>query len=200
MLKAAVLSTVMTLTSPLIGAKAPHCDGMELSGEQARVPAQQEVHFPKLENYLDMNCYQLNDKNSQDEFIVFFRKEMKALNSDICSIVKDEDDQLSSQAERKNIGLGTFSKMVEVHFNDFIYEKKLNHYQDLDCQSLMNTKSNDSFVRYFAENMKSEGINLCQDGGEFMMDDDRSQAEMPIGRGTISKLVELHFEQFTYSR
>lgn len=207
MLKAVVLSAVMTLSSPLpVDAKAPHCDGGELTAEQSRVPAQnaQGKQFPKIDDYLDMNCKQLTDENSKDEFIIFFRKEMKSLNPDLCSIVTDEsyEDQFASQAERKTIGLGTFSKLVEVHFNDFIYDKKLSHYQDLDCHSLMNSDSHDAFVRHFAQKMEEEGINLCssQNEREVGFDDDRSQAEMPIGRGTISKMVEIYYEQYHYSQ
>jgi hypothetical protein len=179
---------------------------MEISSEQERIPAQnnQGPNFPKLDDYLDMNCQQLTDEKSKDEFIRFFRKELKSINPEICSIVTDEaynEDQLASQAERKTIGLGTFSKLVEVHFNDYIYDVKLNHYQDLPCSDLMVVNSKDSFIKYFSQKMDEEQIKLCDNGVDYMrdMDEDRSQAEMPIGEGTRSKIIEIYYEQFHYS-
>ncbi|MCR9203636.1 MAG: hypothetical protein NXH75_03600 [Halobacteriovoraceae bacterium] len=201
-----LMSFIVLISSSNLEAKAPHSDGMEISSEQERIPAQnnQGPNFPKLDDYLDMNCQQLTDEKSKDEFIRFFRKELKSINPDICSIVTDEaydEDQLASQAERKTIGLGTFSKLVEVHFNDYIYDVKLNHYQDLACSDLMVVNSKDSFIKYFSQKMDEEQIKLCDNGVDYMrdMDEDRSQAEMPIGEGTRSKIIEIYYEQFHYS-
>ncbi len=165
-----------------------------------RVPAQ--IGIPNFDIYLDMNCSQLTNESSKDEFVQFFIRSSKEIHPDICSIVKEEmDTDLDIiQSEKETIGLGTFSHMVEAHFNDFISQKRLSLYQDMNCEELTDEKSNDEFIRYFSRSLKTDGVDLCGNMGSVEMDSDLGQVQMPIGRGTYSKLIETYYDSFLYGQ
>ncbi len=196
-------------------AKAPISEGGPIGNPndgsiKKRIPAQvQGVQIAKpLEHYMDMECQQLVNGNSKDEFIRYFTREVYELNSNFCSMVGvshdpyGEEDQDFSQAERRTIGLGTFSKLLEGHYNEFIYNKRLEHYQDLDCQTMMNRNSNDEFIRFFAEQMMVINDSLCDklevNSSQLGEDSDMAQAERPIGQGTWSKIIEESYHEFNY--
>lgn len=162
---------------------------------------------PPLDHYMDMDCHQLVNKNSKDEFIRYFTKEVGRLNENFCSIVgesfENEGDDMS-QSERRTIGMGTFSKLLEDHYNDFVYDKRLEYYQDLDCHSMTNRQSDDAFIRFFAQQMMEINENLCDsmasNSGIDSSKEDRdfAQADRPIGEGTWSKLIEESYHEFNY--
>ena len=192
-----------------ISAKAPHTDDFGgKDSDKKRIPAAADSkvseQIKSFDNYMDMSCRQLVDKNSDDSFIRFFRERSKDIHEDICSIVGSpvmEEEMGLAQAERRMIGMGTFSNLLEAHYNEYVYEKGLQIYQDLDCKTMMDTTSNDSFIRFFANSMAEINVKLCDDleiGSSQEMDNDISQAQRPIGLGTYSKLIETYYHDFHY--
>lgn len=175
-----------------------------------RHPAQvQGMQIAKpLDQYLDMDCQQLVNKNSKDEFIRYFTREVSLLNENFCSIVGEsfqtEGDDMA-QSERRMIGMGTFSKLLESHYNEFVYDKRLEYYQDLDCHNMMNRNSDDAFIRFFAQQMMEINENLCDsmvgagtDQSRYGEEQDFAQADRPIGQGTWSKIIEESYHEFNY--
>lgn len=203
----AMIFSLASMAKAPIFETGPGSSGPKDGPVKKRIPAQvQGTQVAKpLDQYLDMNCNELVDKNSKDEFIRYFTREVSQLNSDFCSIVGEEsfsEDQDFSQAERRMIGMGTFSKLLEGHYNEFIFDKKLEHYQDLDCHTMMNRQSDDAFIRYFAEQMMDINQSLCDQmensHSKMGEDGDVAQADRPIGEGTWSKLIEESYHEFNY--
>lgn len=185
---------LMLLSVSSIFAKAP----MWEDSSPKRIPAQ--VGLPTLDRYLDLNCHELTDEKSQDEFIRYFSRASKEVHPNICSIVKEEMEMDSDvvQSEKETIGLGTFSHMVEAHFNEFIIQKRLTVYQDMDCVELIQKDTQDGFLHYLRSSLSEDGIDLCANIGDVDGDSDQAQATMPIGRGTYSKVIESYYESFLY--
>lgn len=184
-------------------AKAPVSEGTNPK-ERHPAGASHMESLPQFEQYMDMTCESLVNKNSKDEFIIFFRNRTKEIHTDICSIVGDVptfEDQDLAQSEMKMIGRGSFSNLLEGHFNEFIHDKKLSIYQNLDCKKMTNIDSSDGFIRFFAAQMAEINIKLCDDLGlDQTMDSDISQAESPIGRGTYSKLIETYYDEYHHGQ
>jgi hypothetical protein len=204
-LKPCVLFVFSLFVCASVTAKAPLPDGMDDSKKKRQPAAAEHMEsLPQFENYLDMDCHSLVDKDSNDEFIVYFRKKSLEIHSNICSIVGDtssyEDDDIA-QAEKKTIGRGSFSNLLEAHFNEFLHDKKLSIYQNLDCKTMTNRNSSDGFIRFFAAQMAEINVHLCDDlNFDQPMDSDVSQARSPIGRGTYSKLIEASYDDFNYGQ
>ena len=200
---------LMTLFSFTVGARAPHTDDFGgKDGDKKRIPAATESvvteRIKSFGHYMDLSCRQLVDAQSQDEFISYFRVKSKDIHEDICSIVGSpviEEEMDLAQAERRMIGLGTFSNLLEAHYNEFVYERGLEIYQNLDCKKMMDRNSNDGFIRFFANAIAEINVKLCDDleiGSSQEMDNDMSQAERPIGLGTYSKLIETYYHDYHY--
>lgn len=200
------LIVLLTFLSLSTWAKAPHTD--EIGGtRKSRLPAAADKvseQIKPFEHYMDKSCRELVDTQSQDGFIKYFREKSKDIHKDICSIVGDyvmEEEMDVSQAERRLIGMGTFSNLLEAHYNEYVYEKGLEIYQNLDCKTMMDKYSDDGFIRYFATQMAEINAHLCDFldfGSSQGMDNDRSQAEGPIGQGTYSKLIENYYQEYHY--
>ncbi len=164
-----------------LGAKAPIWE--DSGKEQKRKPAQSDLKLPSIDRYLDMSCFELTNELSADEFVRYFSRVAKSEYSDLCSLVKEDQDMDSdiSQSERESIGLGTFSRLVEGHFDEFILSKRLTHYQDLSCETLQREETSDKFISFLREELKRDGGDLCK-----------------VGLGTKSKVVEVYFDAFLY--
>lgn len=80
----------------------------------------------QLDHYQSLNCAQLVDKKSHDEFVQFFRGYADQLNPELCDYVRPYglEDSDESQAARNSIGMGTFSKIVEDAFNDYYFSHR----------------------------------------------------------------------------
>lgn len=199
---------MMILISFSVSARAPHTDDFGTKdSDKKRIPAAESRVSESLkafDHYMHMSCRQLTDKNSDDSFIRFFREKSIEVHDDICSIVGEthiEEDMDLAQVERSMIGLGTFSNLLEANYNEYAYEKGLEIYQNLDCQTMMDRGSNDAFIRFFANAMAEINVRLCDEmevGASVGMDSDISQAQAPIGLGTYSKLIESHYHDFHY--
>ena len=164
-----------------LGAKAPIWE--DSGKEQKRRPAQSDLKLPSIDRYLDMSCFELTDEKSDDEFVLYFSRVAKEFD-DLCSLVKEDQEMDSdiSQSERESIGLGTFSRLVEGHFNEFISHKKsLAYYQDLSCEALQSKTSSDKFISFIRDQIQKDGGDLCR-----------------VGLGTKSKVVEILFDAFNY--
>lgn len=77
----------------------------------------------RLDYYQSLNCYQLTDAKSEDGFIRFFRGVVTKRNPQLCDLVGPFQDMDSDVAEatKPTIGLGTFSNMVEVYFDEYVW-------------------------------------------------------------------------------
>lgn len=197
-MKGLVLTVLMFNVTAAV-AKAPVLTyGSQL---QKRYPAQYSE--ASVDKYLDMSCYDFYDESSNDEFVKFFRKELDKLRLNFCDIVFDDfrEEDERAQYERENVGLGTFSKLLETHYQEFTFQKKLDYYQSRSCDELTDKNSKDEFVKFFRGYTSDLNPNFCDyvqvDG--FEMDSDISQAERDtIGQGTFSKIIEDSFSEYYY--
>lgn len=169
-----------------------------------RVPAQMhgEFKFPILNEYMNQGCYDLLtfvEGEKTDMFKVYL---LKNLGSDFCDQVREGHggiDDETSQADREYTGMGTFSKIIEIHYNGYLENELLPFYHDQTCEHMMNPNSDDRFIRYFAREVQKVNKNICEDirkGHE--MDSDIAQANARVGRGTFAKLIDISFEEFRF--
>jgi len=77
----------------------------------------------RLNYYQSLNCRQLTDKKSEDGFIRFFRGVVIKTNPQLCDLVGpfEEMDSDVAEATKPTIGLGTFSNMIEVYFDEYVW-------------------------------------------------------------------------------
>jgi hypothetical protein len=117
---ALILTLSILCLSSMSFAMSPHtsAEGKE-NTTKLRGPANQSE---MLDKYLNMQCNDLlSDK--KDNFALYLQSQLP---QDFCEIVMDEnemDDEAMndiSQSELPYIGEGTFSKLVEEYFNDYI--------------------------------------------------------------------------------
>ncbi len=199
-MKRLAMLVALTLTAPLM-AKAPMTSGHEvITHKKMRYPAQ--LALAPLESYMDMQCQDFMDEGNRDEFVVSFRKSLKDLSPNFCDQVRDaafEEDL--SQAERNFVGPGTFSKLLEAHYNEFEYNKQLSHYQNLECNELVDIKAKDGFNKFFRNYVAELNPNICAIVRPMEdMDSDVAQADRAfVGRGTFSKIVEEAFNEYYFS-
>ncbi len=192
----------LTLCPPLM-AKAPVTTGHEvITHKKMRHPAQ--LALAPLESYMDMECRDFLDKSNKDEFVISFRNSLNELSPKFCDQVKDvgfEEDL--SQAQREFVGPGTFSKMLEAHYHEFEYNKQLNHYQNLECNELVDIQSQDEFNKFFRSYVSELNPNICEivkPYDEDEMDSDVAQADRQfVGQGTFAKIVEEAFNEYFFS-
>lgn len=182
-------------------AKAPlTTDHLVTPSKKTRYPA--GLAIAPLDNYMDMQCRDFYDESNKDEFVLFFRKGLESISRNFCDQVRDvEFEEDISQSQQKFVGAGTFSKLMESHYNEFKYVKQLSHYQDQDCNQLVDEESHDEFGSFFRDYIDQLNPNLCGlVRADAQMDDDRGQAQREfIGLGTFSKIVEEAFNEYYFS-
>lgn len=182
-------------------AKAPiTTDHLVEESSKKRYPA--GLSIAPLESYMDMQCSDFFDSSNRDEFVQFFKRELTLLNPNFCSQVRDaafEEDSIES--EKEFIGAGTFSHLLEIHYNEFRYVKELNHYQDVGCSELVSSQG--EFSKFFNEYIEQLNPNLCElvKPSAYEEEMDMAQADRQfIGMGTYSKIVEEAFNEFYFSK
>lgn len=195
------MSFAILSLSPSIMGKAPLTTGHKvIAHKKMRYPAQ--LALAPLESYMDMQCSDFFDKSNKDEFVVSFRKSLNELSPNFCDQVKDagfEEDL--AQAEREFVGPGTFSKLMEAHYNEFDYMKQLSHYQNQDCNELVDIQIQGGFNKFFRDYVAELNPNICSIVRPYEdMDSDISQADRQyVGQGTFSKIVEEAFNEYYFS-
>lgn len=178
----------------------PKNDFKNIKNIKTRYPAQ--LDLAPLDNYLDMDCHDFFDKSNPDEFVISFRLLLSELAPHFCDQVKDinfEDD--ISQAQRTFVGPGTFSKLLEAHYNEFKYAKQLKHYLSMECRELIDINSRDDFRIFFRRYIVELNPNMCELVGP--MSSGRGDLFLPdqktIGSSTFSKIVEEAFNDYYFS-